>query len=167
MKEFKRVMAGRIIRRDIKPFLGIPPYIYEFATFAWDILNENTRAQAKERIMADLERQVDEKLDDHVRIAAKKQYLTKSPEIREKDHFRWLVLYQIEGLSYTEVTRKVHPQHSISGSNKGKSLKDPAAFLSDKAAVTNGIKTAAKHLIDPGFIGWLRPGKPGPPRKAQ
>jgi hypothetical protein len=127
--------------------------IYEFRTLGWDVFSGKTRAEAKKEIMEQLEKQVESKLDETARTASTKPYLEKVPEIREEDQFRHLVLYQVEGLNYSDLTRKVFPEA-------------PDQFNKDKAALTAGIKTAAGRLIGPRVTEWLRPGEPGRPRKA-
>ena len=137
----------------------IPRITYEFVALGWDIFKGETRAQAKKAIMEEVEKQLEEKLDESARHACTKPYLERIPEIREKEHFEWLVLYQVNQLHFSDVTRKVKPQPE-------RAPKDTAAFRSDKAAVTDGIKRAAERLIGPRFTDWLRPGEPGRRRHA-
>jgi hypothetical protein len=141
------------------------PYAYTLRVLPWNVFGEK-RADAKKRMMADVEKQLEKELDKHARLIATKPHLEACPEIREKEHFDWLVLYQVIGLTYSDVARKVGVQRSKSGSNNDDTHRDTDVFRSEKGRVTSGIKTAAERLIGPRFTAWLRPGRPGRRRRS-
>jgi hypothetical protein len=156
VEDFVKLKADPDLRKRLR--LGPRfPSVYEFITFGWDVFGGETRAQAKKAIMAALERQVEKQLDETARDARTKPYLERAPKVREKEHFDWLVLYQVGNLNYSEVTRKVNSQPSDSP-------KVTDEFRSQKAAVTAGIKQAAELLIGPRFTAWLHPREAGRPR---
>jgi hypothetical protein len=146
------LLKNPAMRKHLRSRYGSLPFIYEFTTLAWDISNHISRAQAREKIMAELEKQVDKTLDNTECIA--KSYLEKGSDIRAEDHFECLVMYQVNGLSYPDVTRQF-----LSLSNRSDS------FKSKTATIASGIKAAAKKLIGPRFEQWLRASLLGRPKK--
>jgi len=58
---------------------------------------EEPRNKLKKRILADFEASLDKHLDS-LEIMAQERGLEKTPELRKKEHFFWLVSYQVEGL---------------------------------------------------------------------
>jgi hypothetical protein len=143
-----------------------PEWTYVFRACGWDVFSGETRAEAKRAIMTELEKQLEQKLDETARKASTKPYLQKLQEKREEEHYGLLVLYQVEGLSYADVTRKIYACPRGPRASGDQSHKDPDNFRSNKAAVTFGIKSAAECLIGPCFTGWLRPGQRGRRRRS-
>jgi hypothetical protein len=128
-----------------------PPYVYALGTVrAWDVRRE-TRTDAKKRIMDEVERQVERHLDEQERIA-KLLYFDPSPDKQKREHYAWLVLYQIEEMRYAAVARKV---------NEGRGS-EPLT----ENTIRIGIKDAANLIIGPGWQDWLRPGEPGRPKRS-
>jgi hypothetical protein len=107
--------------------------------------------------MADLEKQVDAQLEKQQRSLAGKPYIEEVTDKVEKSHFEHLVLYQIRGMSFTQaakfVEREINPTHE-----------DASLKKCDTAAITWGIKDAARRLVGDDFRAWLRPATLGRPR---
>jgi hypothetical protein len=163
--QFQRLMSNSLVKSAISSKLGPPPYTYAFTTFARDFRHE-TQNEAKTRILADLAKQVDEHLDEHAHSAANKPYLEKHTDKRVTDHFKCLVMYQVNDLNYAEVTEVLHPNSRISGLPRTDAeLVKHKLFRTRKAGVTTRIKDAAESLIGPRFKQWLGSPLRGAPKK--
>jgi hypothetical protein len=71
------------------------PSTYSFTSLAWNVCDGQTRAQAREAILEELARQVDERLDAHIQTAEQLPYLEVRSDKREDEHYHWLVQYQV------------------------------------------------------------------------
>jgi hypothetical protein len=105
----------------------------------WDPLRES-RAQGKARILAaQLERKSDVKEKIYHLLGS-----NKSPLKLNRDHFDWLVLYQLKGLRFAQIATDLgesYPQ-----------------------TVIDGVKGAAQLIIGPEWKKWLRKPQRGRPQ---
>jgi hypothetical protein len=119
---------------------------YRFHCQKWDLLQE-TRAKARERILAEVSSQLEVELDREEKRAAGANLESGIRKVAQ-EHFDWLVLYQVRAWTYGRIAK-------IPGSRR------------DPQTVSDGVKDAAQLVIGPGWEQWLRPGKPGRPRKSE
>jgi hypothetical protein len=118
---------------------------YHFHCRKWDLLQE-TRAKARARILAEVSSQLEVELDREEQ-RANEAGLTSGMKKIAQEHFDWLVLYQVKAWPYGRVAK-------VPGSRR------------DPQTVSDGVKDAAQLVIGPGWEQWLRPGRPGRPRKS-
>jgi hypothetical protein len=130
-----------------------PPYYYSIRVRAWNLRREN-QAEAISRIEKEFRTVLKEAMNRHEAIADKVS-LERHPRKVNTDHYKWLALYQVKGLSYEEVTKLVHPRRGD---------KD-ISFDDLKKTVYAGIQDAAELVAGPSYKSWLRESKPGHPRK--
>jgi hypothetical protein len=144
--------------QELKAVHGLLPYLPPFAyTFkpvhSWRIGDES-RADAEERILQDLKKQLRDRMAEHESIARLVGYV-KTPRILQSDHFDWLALYQVKGLSKYRVAKTV-----------GASNATPSRVRANEKKVAKGIENAAELVIGPSWRLWLRPGTPGRPKSS-
>lgn len=176
-EQFIRIQKLPLAFKSIAPYLGPPPHTYEFGTLAWNVVDQS-KAQAKARIMKELERQLEQKLKDHEREVRTKPYFEqRPPEKRDTEHYELLVLYQVKDMNYSQVAREVLAPESHSTFDtaeaspathvhaSAKPQEDADTLKTERARITDGIKSAAEQLIGPLVKRWLRPGRPGAPGK--
>ena len=118
---------------------------FHFVSPGWNPVHEK-RGQARARILSELQTQLDERLDQ-VEKTHQKRGKEKVPWKVAVEHFDWLALYQVKGLSYQRIARDFRPKRC-------------------PQTVTHGVREAAKLVIGPRWKYWLRPGLPGRPRKS-
>jgi len=111
----------------------------------WHPLRE-TRAQTKKRILEEVCHQLDKKLDQAETLFCDMGF-EKAQRVTALEHFDWLAKYQVQELPFAKIAR-----HS--------------GLVREQKTVAHGVKSAAELVIGPGWQHWLRPGKPGRPRKS-
>ncbi len=100
---------------------------------------EDTRANAARAIRAEFKKRLSEYLDEIDHLARHRGYVPTPKKRVGDDHFDWLVMYQVQELSYPQIARRV---------------------CLERQSVTDGIKDAARLIDLP-----LRPPSPvGRPR---
>jgi len=117
---------------------------YEFRATMWNPYSE-TRAECIRRVLQKVKRDLEAVLDrtEHLCQAVG---LEKTPRVTAREHFDWLVLYQVQGVPFSQIGQRENPTR-------------------EPQSIADGVKTAAAHVIGPGWERWLRPGRPGRPRK--
>jgi hypothetical protein len=118
---------------------------YHFHCRKWDLLQE-TRAKARERILAEVSSQLEVELDREEKRAAGANLESGMKKVA-LDHFEWLVLYQVKSWPFGRIA-------------KGHSTRR------DSQTVSDAVKDAAQLVIGPGWEQWLRPRKPGRPKES-
>jgi hypothetical protein len=126
-----------------------PPYVYTFKPVkAWDVRKE-VRTDAEDRIMDELRTQVKQHMEENERNARLLQF-ERSPIKGNREHYDWLVRYQVEGMRYADVFQTVKKEKPELSEN----------------TVRYGIRAAAELIIGVEWKRWLRPGKSGRPRRS-
>jgi hypothetical protein len=113
---------------------------FQFNTSGWNPSQE-TRAEGKKRILAELTQELDRKLD-RTEQDMKVFGLCPTPAKLNTEHFDWLVLYQVCEQNFARIG-KDHDR--------------------DAQSVADGVKDAAELVIGPASERWLRPPRPGRP----
>ena len=121
---------------------GLPEY--QFHCASWDPQCE-TRPACIDRILAEVKRQLEPMLDKEENTY---QFFgfERTPRLTAKEHFDWLVRYQVQGVRFQRIGRE-------------------SAVKRETQTIADGVKDAAEHVIGPGWQTWLRPGRPGRPHK--
>lgn len=122
-----------------------PPiaYDYHFVSPRWSPRQEQ-RSEARRRILADLEKQLDEALEAD-EVLAKRAGWEPTPVRHQIEHYDWLVRYQVQGWDYMRIAK----EHGTS-----------------RQVVTDGVKNAAEMLVGNLAAEWLRTPRRGRPSSA-
>jgi hypothetical protein len=125
----------------------------DFRCPAW-IPTRETRAAAKRRIMLQLEKDVDLAFDQQENL----MQLIGCPVASgtsTKEHFDWLVMYQVQERNYHEIGRLYVEQ-------RNEDFRDKKVIKSASQTVTDGIRNAARQILgDDIWRHWLRPAPRG------
>ena len=125
---------------------------FRFSTVGWSPCNE-PRPQARKRIKDAFKQRLNEYLDK-VEHEAKTAGMERTPqELREED-FERLVCFQVQGLNIAEIVR-----------NHCESEDDEDSRESARKVVPARIDQAAQLVAGPSWKEWLRPRKPGAPKR--
>lgn len=123
--------------------MGVSPATFCFPSepltidqqYNWDVHFE-TKEAARERILADLARRVDEYLD-RTAEAATNAGLMKTKDLRQPLHFEWLVRYQVQGWSQDRIAL----EYDVGKDTVNKALHDKAKALGIELRRNPNIKT--------------------------
>ena len=149
---FYRLLIERGKLRDNAALLDPPPYIYKFTVPAWRVHKEK-RGDAVDRIREDVEKQLQQQMDYHMRIA-KAYGLEEHARINQESHFDWLAMYQVKGWDFNQVTEEVKKTWPNEGTRLG----------ALKKTVFAGIQVASELVVGHLFMSWRRPEKRGRPK---
>jgi hypothetical protein len=108
-----------------------------------------TLAAARKRMKQEVSLQIEKKVEATRKLF---DYVTPlindvAPKAMAVEHFDWLVKYQLQGIPYGRIGKQ-------------------GATKRGQQTIADGVKHAAELVIGPKFSEWLRPGRPGRPRKA-
>ncbi len=105
--------------RQIKPYIAnwtsaLPSedMVFKYSTAGWDPLTE-TRAQAEQRIRKSFLVKLKDYLDLLEEGLGETHKYKKTKEIRRKEHFSWLALYQIKEMSPGEIIKHYSKRYTI------------------------------------------------------
>jgi hypothetical protein len=119
------------------------PRFIRFRAAAWRLFKE-TRSEAETRMLNELKAQLRTYLD-YREMRAKRKGLRQRPRKFEAAHLEWLVRRQVQGWSYTRLSKQ---------------------YKKVRSTVEHGVKAAAELVFGPDWRRWLRANcRPGRPRQ--
>jgi hypothetical protein len=118
---------------------------FQFRCPSWNPLRE-TRAHVRHRIINAVKKEIDVHLDEATKLMELME-AKRVPVRQSREHFDWLVIYQVNCKSYAEIAK-----HHLDV-NEG-----------NRQTVTDGVKSAAEQVVGRDWKRWLRPSPPGRPK---